>query len=48
MTKEINVDKLIRAISLLAVLQDSVKDAKEHRDLSESHVGLFHARLSDI
>lgn len=48
MTKQIDVDKLIRAISLLTALRDSTKDAKEYNDLSESHVSEFHARLSDI
>jgi len=48
MSKEINADKLIRAISLLTALRSSTQDAKEHGDLSDSHVSEFHARLSDI
>jgi len=48
MPEEVNADQLIRAISLLTALRDSIKDAKEHNDLSDSHVIEFHSRLADI
>jgi hypothetical protein len=48
MYKEINADKLIRAISLLTALRISTEDANEYNDLSESHVGELRATLSSI
>jgi len=48
MPNNINVDKLVRAISLLTALRDSIKDASEYNDLSDSHVSEFHTRLSSI
>ncbi len=48
MPEKINADKLIRAISLLTALRDSIKDANEYNDLSESHVNEFHTTLLNI
>ena len=48
MTKAVNFDKLIRAISLLKALRDSIKDARENDTLYDSQINEFHAILSDI
>ena len=48
MTKEVNADQIIRALSLLTALRSSIQDAREYNDLSESHVSEFHTTLSNL